>query len=302
MHLPSKTRCCNTRFISFAAMLTESYQIKHFTGHQFQNSDKTCLSLFISPQSIMHSVSLSGGNEVFELGHIDFAYPSSVNQEEKLEFYMRNFLLHKRSFNKAWVSVLHSNFTLLPLSFGSEKDTRDFLAFSTGDNTGKPVYSHQLNDFRICYSMDADLRQLLEKSLNAIIFQHAGVVNLTLFFNHRSFQGIPVALFIGDRVMEIAMKRNEKLVYYNVFNCSGQEDVLYYLLFAMEQFGFEPSAVTLALAGEAALDGELIKALKKYVKQVQAVVTTHPIKLQKELSQLPGHFYFTLLNQHTCEL
>jgi len=283
-------------------MLTESYQIRHFTGHQFQSSDKTCLSLYLAPNTFVYAVSLSGFNEVFELGHMDFNPASAMQAEEKLSFFLRNFLLHKRSFEKVVVSVLNTDFTLLPLSFGTEQDVKDYLMFSNGDISGKHVFSHRIGDFRFCYALDADLRQLLEKTFNAVLIRHAGAINLSLFFDHRSFSTASAALFVGEKVMEIALKKNDKLVYYNVLNWSGTEDVLYYLLFAFEQFGFDPLSSPLLISGEFALDSELFKTLKKYVKHVHPVVTGQPVKLHKELAQLPGHFYFTLLNQHTCGL
>ncbi len=283
-------------------MLTESYQIRHFTGHQFQASDKTSLSLYLTPHTFMYSVSLSGFNEVFELGHMDFNPASGLTAEEKLDFFIRNFLLHKRSFEKAAVSVLNKDLTLLPLSFGNENDVKDYLTFSNGEISGKHVFSHLIGDFRFCYALDAELRQLLERTFNAVFIRHAGAVNLSLFFNHRSFASASAALFVGEKIMEIALKRNEKLVYYNVLNWSGVEDVLYYLLFAFEQYGFDPLTSPLVFAGEFPMDGELVKTLKKYIKHFHPVVTGQPVKLHKELAQLPGHNYFTLLNQHTCEL
>lgn len=283
-------------------MLTEAYQIRHFTGHQFQPSDKTSLSLFLAPHSYMYSVSLSGFNDVFELGHMDFNPASTMPEDEKLGFFVRNFLLHKRDFEKVLVSVLTKEFTLLPLSFGNEQEARDYLRFSNGDLLGKHVFSHVINDFRFCYALDAETRQFLERTFNSVFIRHAGAVNLSLFFNHRSFDGTSAALFVGEKIMEVALKKKDQLVYYNVLNWSVAEDILYYLMFAFEQYGFDPLTSPLALAGEVPMDGEIAKLLKKYIKQVQPAVTGHPVKGHKELAQLPGHFYFSLLNQHTCEL
>ncbi|MBL7900773.1 MAG: DUF3822 family protein [Bacteroidia bacterium] len=283
-------------------MLTESYHIRHYTGHQFQASDKTCLSLFLTPYSFMYAVSVSGFNEVFELGHMDFNPASAMREEEKLAFFVRNFLLHKRSFEKVLVLVLTNEFTLLPLSFGNEQEAKDYLRFSNGELQGKHVFSHVINDFRFCYALDAEIRQFLERTFSAVFIRHAGAVNLSLFFNHRSFDGTSAALFVGEKIMELALRKKDQLVYYNVLNWSVAEDVLYYLMFAFEQYGFDPATIPLALAGEFPMDGEIAKLLKKYIQRIHPVVTGHPVKLHKELAQLPGHFYFSLLNQHTCEL
>jgi hypothetical protein len=283
-------------------MLTESYQIRHFTGHKFQASDKTSLSLVISPQAMMYSVSLSGFSEVFELGHMEFNLNSAMSEEERLEFFIRNFLLHQRVFEKVLVSVLSTEFALLPLAFGNENDVKEYLQFSSGETNGKLVFSHKVGDLRFGYALSAELCRVLEKNFNAVFIRHAGAVNLSLFFNHRSFTNTQVGLFLGEHVMELALKKNEKLVYYNVLKWSTHEDVLYYLLFALEQFGFDPAQSSLALIGEIPMDAEFVKTLKKYIKTTVGAVTGEPVKLHKELAQLPGHYYFTLFNQHTCEL
>ena len=236
------------------------------------------------------------------MGHMNFNPGASLSLEERLSFFSRNFFLQKRNFEKVLVTVLNSDFTLLPISFSEDNHLKDYLNFASGDTSDKHVFSHVIDDFRFCYALDANLRSVLENNYNAVFIKHQGAVNLHLFFNHRSFAETPAALFLGDGVLQIMFKQNEKLVYYNVFHWTSIEDVIYYLIFALEQFGFDAAATNLALIGEISLESELVKSLKKYLKRIYPVVTGEPLKLHKELAQLPGHFYFTLLNQHTCEL
>ena len=70
----------------------------------------------------------------------------------------------------------------------------------------------------------------------------------------------------------------------------------------MEQFNLNPLYVKLAIAGQRGSSDELIKSIKKYIKQVNYCVTDQTINLSGDLSNLPRHYYFTLLNQHACEL
>ena len=70
----------------------------------------------------------------------------------------------------------------------------------------------------------------------------------------------------------------------------------------MEQFQLNPLYVRLSLAGQRSLSDDLIKSIKKYIKQVDFCVTDSSVNLNGDLSTLPQHYYFTLLNQHLCEL
>ena len=283
-------------------MFTDAYHIRHYTGHQFESGEITCLSLWLSPYSMQYAVTTSEFSQVFELGHVEFAENITQQVEEKLRFFLHNFSIQQRKFARVMVSVLNSDFTILPLSFAGDSEIKEFLQFSTGKNNIRHAFSHRLKDFRFCYSIEPDLLQVLENTFNGVFIRHAGAVNLNLFFNHRSFTGCNAALFINDRTMEIAIRENEKLLFYNVYEFNTYEDVLYYLLSAFEQYSLDASLVRLAFAAQQPLDGELVKTLKRYIKNLIPVVVGEPVKKHKEIANLPDHFYFTLLSQHQCEL
>ena len=88
----------------------------------------------------------------------------------------------------------------------------------------------------------------------------------------------------------------------SVFNFSNNEDILYYLLFTMEQFELNPLHAKLVIAAQIPASNELITSIKKYVKHVSFCVHNNSLNLTGDLLQLPQHYYFTLLNQHSCEL
>ncbi len=67
---------------------------------------------------------------------------------------------------------------------------------------------------------------------------------------------------IGDGFIELAAKEKNELVFYNVFNFENNEDILYYLLFMMEQIQLNPLQVKLSVAGQRAVSDDLIKSIK----------------------------------------
>jgi len=101
--------------------------------------------------------------------------------------------------------------------------------------------------------------------------------------------------------MEICALKNGALEFYNVFKWNSDEDILYYLLFSLEQFGFDAANVRLTLAGERPLNSALFDALKRYFKHINYTTPAPSLKLSGDLARLPSHYYFSLLNQHLCE-
>jgi len=144
--------------------------------------------------------------------------------------------------------------------------------------------------------------QYLERTFPNAQIRHAGAVNLSLLQRLNVMRNTDVHLLLHNGYVEISALKENNILFYNVFEISGTEDVLYYLLFTMEQFGLDPQVTRVAFSGEKNYDDPLIKALKKYIKHFSFSVHDNSINMTGELSTLPSHFYFTLLNQHLCEL
>jgi hypothetical protein len=132
--------------------------------------------------------------------------------------------------------------------------------------------------------------------------RHLGAVNISLFFSQHSLKNANLYLNVGDGYIELAAKDRGELLFYNVFTFENNEDILYYVLFMMEQFHLNPLHVRLSVAAQRAATDELIQTLKRYIRQVDFCVRDTSVKLSETLPSFPDHYYFTLLNQHLCEL
>jgi uncharacterized alpha/beta hydrolase family protein len=79
------------------------------------------------------------------------------------------------------------------------------------------------------------------------------------------------------------------------------------LLFTLEQLNLNPLTVKVVVAGQIETEGNLISSIKKYIKFVNFFSNTTSVFTsanahQSELDKLPPHYYFSVLNQHLCEL
>ena len=108
-------------------------------------------------------------------------------------------------------------------------------------------------------------------------------------------------LNVHEQQIELLIKKDKKLLLYNVFNTKSDEDVLYYLLFSIEQFNLNPLTLKLAFSGNRSTGDELFKAIKKYLKYADVVVSDKIIKRKDVFETLPHHYYFSLLNSVLCE-
>lgn len=266
--------------------------------------EKLCASLVISPVSFMYALSTNAYKNVFELTHLtlDKSPTAKGDNAAAVSFLIHNFLLHQKKLDKIHVAILNSEFTMAPEAFALEREIKPLLQFVTGAEQTKRSQKHHLNQLNFFYGIDTELATSIERLFPNVSIRHAGAVNINLLFSHHSLAQANVFLNVSEGFIELAARENKDLLYYNVFSYSNNEDILYYLLFMMEQFNLNPLQVRLAIAGERLAQDELFTSIKKYIKHVSFCVHDKTLHLGEELSTLPGHQYFTLLNQHLCEL
>lgn len=258
----------------------------------------------VGPGFFMYTISTSGFKNVVELCHVEITHlaNSAFDITDKVSFLINNYQLHKKKFEKVNICFLNNEFTMVPEAFALNEDVKPLLKFATGAEQVKRSIQHNLKNINFCFTIEMELISYFEKTFPNVSIRHLGAVSIDLFFSQHSLKNANLYLSIADGYIEIAAKQRTELLFYNVFNFENNEDILYYLLFMMEQFQLNPLHVRLSVAGQRDSSDELIKSIKKYIKQVDFCVTDSSVNLNGELSTLPQHYYFTLLNQHLCEL
>lgn len=252
----------------------------------------------------MYAISTGNFKTVTEICHVEITHLShaAFDITEKISFLVNNYLLHRKKFEKVNVCLLTTEFTMVPQAFAISDSPKSLLKFATGAGPQKKALQHSLRNLSFCFAVEQELLGFFERTFPNVSLRHTGAVNIDLFFSQHSLLQQDLFLSIGDGFMELGARRGQELLFYNTFNYETNEDVLYYLLFTMEQFGLDPLYVKLALSGERGQADELVKSIRRYIKQVEFCVTGPAIELSGELASLPRHYYFTLLNQHLCEL
>ena len=285
-------------------MTTEAYITKYYYSEKPVKTEPISLSLVTSANSFMYAISTSSFKNVIELCHVEITHlaNSSFDLTERISFLVNNYLLPQKKFEKVNISFLNNDFTIIPEAFDVGLDVKQLLKFSTGVEHIKRSLQHNLKNVHFSYAVELELINYFEKTFPNASIRHAGAVNTALFFSQHSLVNQNLYLNIGDRQIELAAKNQNELLFYNVFNVENNEDILYYLLFTMEQLELNPLHVKLSLTAQKQTSDDLVKSIKKYIKQVDFCINEPSINLQGELSSLPKHFYFTLLNQHLCEL
>lgn len=99
---------------------------------------------------------------------------------------------------------------------------------------------------------------------------------------------------------EISVIQGLRLLYLNAFRYTSPSDVLYYVIFVLEQLGFVPSEEKVTLMGEITADSTIFIQLKMYCASLNFI--SRPVELDFDSSFIATqmHTHFTLLNIPIC--
>ncbi|MDI1353573.1 MAG: DUF3822 family protein [bacterium] len=285
-------------------MSSEAFLTKQFYSQLPANQEVLSLSMIIGPNSFMYAISTNEFSNIVELCHVEITHMAHdvYDSTQTISHLINNYRLSQKKFSKVLVTFLNHHFTLAPGAFSESSEVKKLLSFSTGNPLINRALQHTLNNIQFLYTIDQDLLSLIEKTFPNAAIRHSGAINISLFMSQHSLINSDLYLTISNGLIELTAKRNQELLFYNVYNYSTNEDILYYVLFAMEQFTLDPLQCNMVISGEREVSDEVITHLKKYVKHLSFAVQHPSVKLSGELAGLPQHFYFTLLNQHVCEL
>lgn len=220
--------------------------------------------------------------------------------EGELNWLTGNFS-HKR------IIIDQGKSTLIPQALFVEKEKEKIYNFNVA---GGPYplselrhdKASSLNAYAI-YHTPASVNALLEKFFpSAQVYHYSSAFILPVFYKYMN-RGDDQLLYInvsGSRV-DILRLKGKKLDYFNSFRFNTAEDMMYYVIFVVEQLGMNPENIEVVMIGEVDRHSSLTDLVMKYVRNVSFVQRNDDFRYSFVFDQLPGHYYFNLLNASLCE-
>ena len=142
-------------------MLGENYKERLIIRDKAKENEAGALSLFISHNSLIYSVSDKNFKNISQLGHVELLNTSVGSQSftERIAFLLNNYQLPQKKFGKVTISVLSKDFTIVPEAFSSSGHVKEFLAFSSGLTEVKNPNIHSIKNVKFCYVFEQELIQ-----------------------------------------------------------------------------------------------------------------------------------------------
>ena len=237
----------------------------------------------------------------------DFITPFVIEQQnqksatEQFLLALNHLGFHKKKYEHVLVNVSDSFFTLCPNVLFEQENARQILEFNCGDSKNKPLLVDDVSTtIKLIYTIDEELKSTLDKLFPQHQIKHQITLLNKLMLNAEEFTKEELLISIDEQSICVVLKQQQQIILANQYQIKTNEDVLYYVLFVIEQYQLNPLTLKLSVIGNIEANTELISSLKKYIKHVR-LATGNKLINWEQLKGMPQHFYFTLVNRLFCE-
>ncbi len=217
-------------------------------------------------------------------------------------------LLSKFSAKSSQVSssivLVDENYTLVPKAYFDENKLESYLNFNK-----KPINDEQLSyefelletdQVAIVYAIPILLKQYIEETFSSFNWSHFAFPLLESILTNNSKEPL-LTLHIQYNRFDIIYSKDRRLKFFNSYEYKSSEDLIYFLLYVMEQLDLDRETINVQLIGEFEEKSSIYELLFKYIRNVSFGNRPQNINYSNVLSSLAKHQYTNLFNQYLCE-
>ncbi|MCM4168893.1 DUF3822 domain-containing protein [Arenibacter sp. H213] len=200
------------------------------------------------------------------------------------------------------VVVIHRNnlFCLVPKALFNKDELANYLKFNAKILANDHLEYDEIDNLEMVnvYVPFVNINNYIYDLFGDFDFMHNGTVQIKSLINSHGNTNEPICyVHLIEGHMDITIIQNKKLLLYNNFRFTANEDFIYYLLFTLEQLKLDTATTKLKLFGAIEEDDALYQLCHTYIQNISIFVpSTTTLYHFGELEQ--ESIDFTLLNSH----
>ena len=234
------------------------------------------------------------------LKEFEFKTKGISESYEKIADIIASESLLQKEFYSSSLALNEFPSTLVPTPFYKEEKNREILGFN--HNVYEEILSDKMQqmDAINIYSVPTELLNLIHKSFpNTQIKCNSSILIEQLLLQNKSAEA-KVYASVKNNILEVSVIEENKLELHNSFSIDTKEDMLYFLLFSMEQLRLSPEKTELILLDDILKSDEKYNLLYQYVRNISFGNRPENLNFSKELESIKSHQYFCLFSQLLC--
>ena len=196
-------------------------------------------------------------------------------------------------------------FTLVPQAFYSRGSLDKYLWFNNVQERGFTVLKNLFpkGGCQCIFDIPQNLKDFLTGKFPKSEIRHTlfPLVEGVIKRNHPFSQRIQVHLNFFRDMFEIVIANGSNLIFCNIFSYKTERDILYNVLFTFDQLKLSSETTELILHGQIPQVSPVYHLFKKYVKLTSFARLDTTFQYSYTFSQLPEHYFTSLLSVYKCE-
>ena len=187
-----------------------------------------------------------------------------------LKFIIDTEHLKDKSFDSVTIIYKNELSTLVPKELFDEEFIADYLKFNNKILPTDFISFDELNNQTVNVFVPlVNINNFIYDTFGTFTYKHFSTVYIDYVLNNLiNYQDTKMFVNVDENLFEILVVKDGKLVFFNTFNYSTEEDFIYYILFTAEQLKLNPEVFPLVFTGNIKENSPLFDITYKYVRNV----------------------------------
>lgn len=211
--------------------------------------------------------------------------------------------LYDRHFKSVTFIVDNRDNSLVPDEFFDEDSARALLQFSHPLSPDSQVLHDSIECMQATnvYALPQPLIERVMKTWDNAHIVHEATVFIESILKEEHPEGPTAFVNVKSRDFDLAIVRDQKLVFYNNFKFNTQDDFVYFLIYALEQYQIDPQLVPIYFTGMINGNSEIIRLCERYIKDLRFFNVDSSIALDVHITDTPYQYYYIPYKALSCE-
>lgn len=243
------------------------------------------------------------GKNVQELTNLSPYFGATI-QPELLNKVLEIYPMLRNPFHQVRILVETPKQTLMPEGLFIPEEKEQYLHFTQHLGKKEVVLTDKLRNAAAynIYAISPELQDwILVNFPSAAVFHSTTAWIQGIMLNCKS-RTQPNQLYLNFRrgAFDLLSINGGKLMFGNAFPFRAREDVVYYVMFVIEQLGLSPGETVPVLCGEIGDHNDIQDLISRYVFKVTYLERSGLFQYSHALDEIQPHRFFTLFNLPLC--
>jgi hypothetical protein len=193
--------------------------------------------------------------------------------------------------------------TLVPDAFFDKNALKSYLGFNHGLDALDEIHYNYIPgaDAYNVFALHTYIASAISSHLHGVRFYHQALplIERTIALAGSKQKQI-MMVNINHLFFDVILSSGGKLTLYNTFQYSGQNDILYFILYVCNQFEIDPQKLELVISGELSDIMAYREAIREYIPGIQ-ILTGEGDNLAGGLVRVRESKFYALFNLVHCE-